>query len=75
MKTNDFSIDDKYEQAYRQGYEAARQETMKLMLSQTKAVAKIQQENAELRHQLKEIADQNQKLREAIVRGKEDFYD
>lgn len=72
---SDFKVDDKYEQAYRQGYEAARQEDMKVMLSQTKAVAKIQQENAELRHQLREIAEQNQKLREAIVRGKEEYYD
>ena len=72
---SDFKVDDKYEQAYRQGYEAARKEDIKLMLSQSKAVAKIQQENAELRHQLREIADQNQKLREAIVRGKEEYYD
>lgn len=64
----DFKVDDKYEQAYRAGYKAAEEKGIKMM----DVIAK---ENSELRQELKVISEQNRKLRQAIFRSQEDYYD
>ena len=63
-----FEVDDKYEQAWRAGYKAAEDRIIKVMEVPTRAAAKLMQENAELKEQIK-------KLRECIIRNTEEEYD
>ena len=60
----EFEIDDKYEQAYRKGRADQLKEDERLIV-----------ENAELRDMLKQQAEQINRLREAIRRGSEDFWE
>ena len=69
LKPVHFQVDDKYEQAYRQGYTDGFNTCNKLI------VGKLLQENAELRELLQEQSEQIQKLRECIARGSENEWD
>lgn len=64
IKKAEFEIDDKYEQAYRKG-----------KADQLKEDERLIAENAELRDMIKQQAQQINRLREAIRRGSEDFWD
>lgn len=64
IKKNDFEIDDKYEQAYRQGRKDQEKEDERLIA-----------ENADLRHQIRVLNDMNMRMREAILHHTDLDYD
>lgn len=72
INKTDFNTDDALEQAFRQGYtkgiETAQQESLDKFNS-------ILEENIELRRQLQTLTDMNNRLREAILRGREEEWD
>lgn len=69
IKKMDFDIDDKYEQAYRQGWHDG------FKCCNDKMASKFLNENAELRDTIKIQSEQIHKLRECIARNHEDFYE
>lgn len=64
-----------YQRGYEAGYKAAEDRILHCMEVPTRAAAKLVEENAELRRQLREQAEQIQKLREYIARGSEEYYE
>lgn len=64
-----------YQRGYDAGYKAAEDRILHCMEVPTRAAAKLVEENAELRRQLREQASQIQNLRECIRRSQEEWYD
>jgi hypothetical protein len=64
-----------YHQGYAAGYKAAEDRILRCMEVPTRVCAQLTEENASLRIQLREQADQIQKLRECIRRSQEEWYD
>lgn len=69
LKPVHFQVDDKYEQAYRQGY------TDGFNICNKRICGKLLQENAELRDMLKIQSDEISRLREYIARNEEEYYE